>query len=99
MRTHKAKGRPDSRPSSRFAHRLNGEQDGGGLIEQEMRQLILRQIELLGENPNREGLRRTPQRVTEALKFMTRGYSQDPKTVLNDALFEATSDEMVIVKD
>jgi len=65
----------------------------------EMEELILQQLELLGEDPQRDGLRRTPRRVSEAFAFLTRGYHQHPKTVLNDALFEATSDEMVIVKD
>jgi len=61
--------------------------------------LVRRQIELFGENPDRDGLRLTPKRVTESLRFLTRGYNENPKTVLNDALFETTSDEMVIVKD
>lgn len=65
----------------------------------EVQRLIRRQIELVGENPERDGLKRTPLRVAEALKFFTRGYRENPKTVLNDALFEATTDEMVIVKD
>jgi GTP cyclohydrolase I len=73
----------------------------GGItpLDQEMMRLIRRQIELVGEDPERDGLRRTPKRVTEALRFLTRGYQEDPKTVLNDALFETTTDEMVIVKD
>jgi GTP cyclohydrolase I len=65
----------------------------------ELQRLIRRQIELVGEDPDREGLRRTPLRVADSYKFFTRGYNEDPKRVLNDALFEATSDEMVIVKD
>src|SRR5258705_6985355 len=65
----------------------------------ELQRLVRRQIELAGEDPDREGLRRTPLRVAEAYQFLTRGYKEDPKHVLNDALFEATSDEMVIVKD
>jgi len=65
----------------------------------ELQRLIHRQIELVGEDPDREGLRRTPLRAADAYKFFTRGYKEDPKRVLNDALFEATSDEMVIVKD
>ena len=67
--------------------------------QKELVNLIRRQIELIGEDPQREGLLRTPARVSEALQFLTRGYHQDPRTVLNDALFEATSDEMVIVKE
>ena len=65
----------------------------------ELQELIRRQIELIGEDPNREGLLRTPQRVAEAFKFLAGGYTENPKKVLNDALFESASDEMVIVKD
>lgn len=65
----------------------------------EFQQLIRRQIELIGEDPEREGLRRTPGRVAEAFKYLAGGYKECPKKVLNDALFESTSDEMVIVKD
>ncbi|MBM3831783.1 MAG: GTP cyclohydrolase I FolE [Verrucomicrobia bacterium] len=65
----------------------------------ELIRLVHRQLELLGENPDRDGLKRTPLRVAKALEFLTQGYSKNPKTVLNNALFEANSDEMVIVKD
>jgi len=66
---------------------------------EELTRLVQKQIVLLGEDPKRDGLRRTPTRVAEALKFLTQGYKSDPKKVLNDALFDAESDEMVIVKD
>jgi GTP cyclohydrolase IA len=65
----------------------------------ELAKIVRRQMELLGENSRREGLRRTPVRVAEAMDFLTSGYTLDPNTVLNDALFDARSDEMVIVKD
>ena len=61
--------------------------------------LIRRQLELIGEDPERDGLKHTPARVAEALRFFTHGYVQDPKEVLNNALFDVKSDEMVIVKD
>src|SRR5256714_12927685 len=61
--------------------------------------LVRRELQLLGEDPKRDGLRDTPSRVAKSLEFLTKGYDQNPKTVLNDALFDATSDEMVIVKD
>jgi len=61
--------------------------------------LVRQQLELMGEDPNRDGLERTPLRVAKAYEFLTRGYFQDPKQVLNDALFDVKSDEMVIVKD
>jgi GTP cyclohydrolase IA len=53
----------------------------------------------LGEDPEREGLARTPQRVDQALKFLTSGYSMDVRKVLNGALYEVAYDEMVVVKD
>ena len=53
----------------------------------------------VGENPDREGLEKTPERVEKALKFLTRGYEQDPHEILNAALFTVTYDEMVVVKD
>ena len=65
----------------------------------EFAELVRRQIQLVGEDPKREGLLRTPKRAAESMSFLTSGYETDPATVLNDALFEATSDEMVIVKD
>ena len=65
----------------------------------EMAQLVRRQMELVGEDPKRQGLLRTPVRVAESMAFLTEGYGTDPMDVLNDALFDAVSDEMVIVKD
>ncbi len=56
-------------------------------------------IEALGEDPKREGLVRTPDRVDKALKFLTSGYRMDIAKVLNGALYEVTYDEMVVVKD
>ncbi len=53
----------------------------------------------IGENPHREGLRETPERVEKALRFLTQGYAQDPETLLNKALFTVSYDEMVIIKD
>ncbi|MCB0308709.1 MAG: GTP cyclohydrolase I FolE [Bdellovibrionales bacterium] len=53
----------------------------------------------LGEDPNREGLLKTPFRVAKSLKFLTRGYQQDPKEVINNALFEHEQEDMVIVRD
>lgn len=56
-------------------------------------------LNLLGEDPEREGLLKTPMRVAKAMQILTRGYSQDPRKVLTDALFEETYNQMVIVKD
>jgi GTP cyclohydrolase IA len=65
----------------------------------ELERLVRRQLELLGEDPERDGLKNTPLRVSKALEFLTSGYALNPKRVLNDALFDVKSDEMVIVKD
>jgi GTP cyclohydrolase I len=53
----------------------------------------------IGEDPGRDGLERTPARFAKAMRFFTEGYDQDPREILNDALFDVTYDEMVIVKD
>src|SRR5450631_1332494 len=66
------------------------------LTTQELyRELLLR----IGEDPSRDGLLDTPERVEKSMEFLTRGYSMDVTTVLHDALFEVEYDEMVIVKD
>jgi GTP cyclohydrolase I len=53
----------------------------------------------LGEDPSRRGLQRTPERVEKALRFLTRGYDQDPAQVIGSALFEEPHDNMVLVRD
>ena len=53
----------------------------------------------IGEDPNREGLQKTPERVAKALQFLTHGYDLDPKKILESALFHEEYSEMVIVKD
>lgn len=58
-----------------------------------------RVLELLGEDPERDGLQKTPIRVAKAMQILTRGYTQDPHKVLTDALFEEKYNQMVIVKD
>lgn len=56
-------------------------------------------LRLIGENPGREGLERTPLRVAKAIQFLTHGYALDPKEILNSAKFREDYREMVIVKD
>jgi GTP cyclohydrolase IA len=56
-------------------------------------------IRLVGEDPDREGLRKTPERFEKALKFLTSGYHQNVDHILNGATFSVTYDEMVVVKD
>jgi len=61
--------------------------------------LVRRMLAVLGEDPNREGLRKTPERFERALKFLTSGYHQNLDSVLNGATFSVHYDEMVVVKD
>jgi GTP cyclohydrolase I len=61
--------------------------------------LVREMLVRLGEDPSRDGLQRTPERVQRAMQFLTKGYQEDPDTLLNSALFDVTYDEMVIVKD
>jgi GTP cyclohydrolase I len=56
-------------------------------------------LKAIGEDPDREGLLRTPQRVAQAFKFLTRGYDMDPEKVINDALFTEDYEEMIVQKD
>jgi GTP cyclohydrolase IA len=56
-------------------------------------------LKSLGEDPEREGLVKTPQRVAQALTFLTRGYDMDPAKVINDALFTEDYQEMIVQKD
>jgi GTP cyclohydrolase IA len=63
--------------------------------EELVREMIVR----LGEDPDREGLSRTPERVAKAMQFLVKGYKDDPEALLRKALFTVSYDEMVIVKD
>jgi GTP cyclohydrolase IA len=65
----------------------------------EFEQLIRRQLELLGEDPDREGLLKTPGRVARSLTWLTQGYEMDVKDVVGDALFEDPHDNMIMVRD
>jgi GTP cyclohydrolase I len=65
----------------------------------QFQQAIKRLLEELDPEPHREGLRETPRRVEKAFRAYTSGYAQDPKKVIGDALYEAETDEMVVVKN
>ncbi len=67
---------------------------------EEFRDLVRRQLELLGEDPDREGLRRTPHRVAASLAWLTRGYEMDVQQVVGNALFDSEgASNMVMVRD
>ncbi len=65
------------------------------VAEEAVRQLL----RFIGEDPDREGLARTPNRVAKAYEFLTRGYSQDPKEAINGALFTEDYQEMILCRD
>jgi len=69
------------------------------LAKPELQELVREILVRLGEDPEREGLRKTPLRVEKALAYLTRGYKQDAESVLNGATFASDYDEMVIVKE
>ncbi len=69
------------------------------LPQENIADLVRKMIALAGEDPNREGLRKTPERFEKAFKFLTSGYHQNLDTVLNGATFAVAYDEMVVVKD
>src|SRR6202521_5626031 len=72
----------------------------GGLEETEsIADLLRRMLRMIGEDPDRDGLRHTPERFEKALRFLTSGYLQDPEKVLNGAMFSVCYDQMVLVKD
>jgi GTP cyclohydrolase I len=61
--------------------------------------MVRRQLELLGEDPTRDGLHKTPSRVAKAMAWLTHGYQLDPRAVIGDALFEEDHENMVMVRD
>ena len=61
--------------------------------------LVRRMLLMIGEDPDRDGLRHTPERFEKALRFLTSGYQQDPEKLLNGAMFSVCYDQMVLVKD
>jgi len=70
-----------------------------GLYGGWMKELIRKVLEDIGENPERQGLKGTPHRVEQALRFLTSGYNQNADELLNNALFDVQYDEMVIVSN
>jgi GTP cyclohydrolase IA len=76
---------------------VRGAVSGSALAEYES--MVRRQLDLLGEDPEREGLMKTPSRVAKAMAWLTRGYEMNAADVIGDALFEEGADGMVMVRD
>jgi GTP cyclohydrolase I len=72
---------------------------GGAEAKKSIVDSVRKIIEAVGEDPNRDGLRRTPERFEKAFRFLTSGYQQDPEKLLNGAMFSVCYDQMVLVKD
>jgi len=68
---------------------------GRGTIEEAVERILVE----IGEDPKREGLRETPARVANSLRYLTRGYQEDPKRVINNALFVEDYQEMIVLRD
>jgi GTP cyclohydrolase IA len=73
--------------------------DGSGEAMAEFEELVRRQLVLIGEDPDRDGLVKTPSRVAKSLSWLTRGYGLTAKDVIGDALFEEAHENMVMVRD
>ncbi len=71
------------------------DQDVIGKMAAHYKEILL----LLGEDPDREGLAKTPERVAKAMAFMTKGHSEDPREILTSAMFREEYRQMVLVKD
>ena len=67
--------------------------------DKEFEEIVRRQLELIGEDPSREGLLRTPARVAASLKFLTQGYGSDARSVIGEGIFEEKHDNMIMVRD
>lgn len=71
----------------------------GASQHEELEGLVRRQLELLGEDPERDGLLKTPERVAKSLAWLTKGYDMDAADVVGDAVFAEAHDNMVVVRD
>ncbi|HEX6626873.1 MAG TPA: GTP cyclohydrolase I, partial [Gemmatimonadaceae bacterium] len=68
-------------------------------VTREFEKLIKRELELIGEDPDREGLARTPARVAKSLRFLTQGYDSSPEEVVGKGVFKEEHDNMIMVRD
>jgi GTP cyclohydrolase I len=88
---------PDPKMASNVV--LAGRESGSEWRNSNMEEQIRLILKALGEDPDREGLLKTPHRVAQALTFLTQGYRLDPAKIINDALFTEDYEEMIVQKD
>jgi len=86
-------------PAKSTVSRLNATPEERAAREKKMASAVRTILECIGEDPNREGLLRTPERYAQAIMWMTRGYEERLADVINDAVFAEDHDEMVLVRD
>jgi GTP cyclohydrolase IA len=96
-RRSKGEGVPSTLPSAEPFELPPAPSADADRVEFEM--LVRRQLELLGEDPDRDGLQKTPERVAKALAWRARGHKVDARAVTGDALFEETHESMVMVRN
>ncbi len=72
---------------------------GGKMNRQRVEELIRELLIEIGEDPDREGLIKTPERYAKAMEFLTKGYRQDPEEIINNAVFSSEANNMIILKD
>ena len=83
--------------SSTQARKQLRDEDAG--VTREFEKLVRRELELVGEDPSREGLLRTPARVAKSLRFLTQGYDSSPEEVVGNGVFKEEHDNMIMVRD
>lgn len=70
-----------------------------GVVVNNLEEIYRRLLESIGENPLREGLRNTPRRAAKALEFLTKGYAEDVEAIVNGAIFQSDTSELIVVKN
>ena len=83
--------------STRASKQLRDDEDAE--VSREFENLIRRELELIGEDPEREGLARTPSRVAKSLRFLTQGYDTSAEEVVGKGVFREEHDNMIMVRD
>jgi GTP cyclohydrolase I len=92
-------GRDEIRSASRHSFHASHDDAGVEVENGAFERLVREMLELLGEDPTRDGLKATPARVAASMQWLTRGYGMSVETVIGDAVFEETHESMILVRD